>query len=421
MIERYWIEPLKSLWQEEAKWQRILKIELAVLEFLHEKGLIPLPEWKEIQEKATFSLSRMAEIEAKVHHDVIAFITNVEENIGPAGRWIHYGLTSCDVLDTGLSLALQEALRHILSLGEEVLSLFSTLARENQEILIMGRTHGVHAEPMSLGFKFFGFHQELKRRLDLIKRTKEICRVGKISGAVGMNLFYSKEEEKRILGKLGLRPALDATQVIPRDLFAQVSTALALLAGSLERFAQEIRLLHQTEISEIREGFGPNQRGSSAMPHKKNPILCERICGLARIVRSLSFAQQETMALWHERDLTNSSVERITLPDQTSLIYYMLHLSKKILNSLEINYNKIEENLFLLGESFLSGYALNQLVKRGSSRNEAYGMIQQAVHQGDLSHFWDSLNQKQDKPLEKPDLSLFWKESKKKIEEGLKL
>lgn len=429
MIERYWLETLKIIWSEKERWRRCLDIELAVVEFLHKKGLVSPEEWKEIRQRASFSLKRIQEIEGTTNHDVIAFVTNVEETIGPAGRWIHFGLTSSDVVDTALSMAVQDALGAILKKGEKVLNLFLPLMEDNLEKLIMGRTHGVYAEPMSLGFKFFVYYSEIKRRLEHLEETKEMVRVGKLSGAVGMNLYYTHEEEKEILGSLGLKVCFDATQVLPRDLWAQVSSGLALLAGALEHFALEVRLLHRTEVQEIQEGFSKGQRGSSAMPHKKNPILCERICGLARIVRGLAVSQMESMALWHERDLTNSSCERITLPDQTSLIYYMVYLLEKILKGLKINYDQIRKNLNSSGGVFWSGYLLNKLVEKGLARNDAYSIIQKIALKSseEGSDFLEVLKnhpflkeQFSSSELDEMDISLYWKRSISKIKDNLK-
>src|SRR3989338_5553518 len=376
MIERYWLEPLKTLWSDGHKFRTWLRVELAVIDLLHRKKIVSAAEGRRIVRKAAVSSSKNARLEEQLQHDVIGFVTNVEESIGPAGRWIHFGLTSSDVVDTALSLTVQDALREIVRSGRELLADIRPLIRANAKVLIMGRTHGVFAEPMSLGYKFHVYYSELARRLNHLDETRELARVGKLSGAVGMNVFVSPEDESWVLRRLGLEPARDATQILPRDLFAQVSSALALLASSLEHFALEIRMLHQTEICEIQEGFGKGQRGSSAMPHKKNPMLSERICGLARIVRSLSIAQMETVALWHERDLTNSSTERITLPDQTSLVHYMMHLMKKVVKGLRIDGTRIRENLNRAGGVYWSGYILNRLVLKGWSRNAAYDLVQ---------------------------------------------
>lgn len=376
MIERYWLEPLKTLWSEEEKFRSWLKVELAVIDFLRHQRILTASERRLIHRKAAFSVRRINALEKTLQHDVIAFVTNVEESVGKAGRWIHFGLTSSDVVDTALSLRLQESLKAILRTGDEVVAGIRPLIRKHSKELIMGRTHGVFAEPMSLGFKFHVYASELSRRLEHLRATKEMARVGKLSGAVGMNVHISPAGEKWILNRLGLNPAKDATQILPRDIFAQVSSALALLASSLEHFAQEIRLLHRTEVGEIQEGFGKGQRGSSAMPHKKNPMLCERVCGLARVVRSLSIAQMESVALWHERDLTNSSAERITIPDQTSLVYYMLHLMKKVVSGLQIRPDHIRENLEKSNGVYWSGYLLNRLILKGWSRTQAYDLVQ---------------------------------------------
>lgn len=376
MIDRYWREPLKTIWSEPEKFKRWLRVELAVIDSLRRKNIVPARDWRAIRRRAGFSIARINTLEKKLQHDVIAFVTNVEERVGPAGRWIHFGLTSSDVVDTSLSLAVQESLDAILQNGVALLKAIRPHIKRHQKNLIMGRTHGVFAEPMSLGFKFFVFYSEISRRLEHLRESKERARVGKLSGAVGMNVYYSPEDERRILGRLGLRPAPDATQVLPRDLFAEVSSALALLATSLEHFAQEIRHLHRSEVQEIQEGFAKGQRGSSAMPHKKNPMLCERVCGLARIVRGLSLAEMETIPLWHERDLTNSSTERITLPDQTSLVFYMLHIMTAVVNGLSVRMDNIRENIAKANGVYWSGYLLNRLIRKGWSRNKAYEAVQ---------------------------------------------
>ncbi len=381
LIERYWKEPLKRIWSDEEKFNRWLRVELVVIDFLRRKNIVSERDWRSIHRRAGFSVRRIAQLESKLQHDVIAFVTNVEERVGPAGRWIHFGLTSSDVVDTALSMALQESLDAILGQGDLLLRAIKPLTRRYAKKLIMGRTHGVFAEPMSLGFKFHVFYSELARRLDHLRDTRELARVGKLSGAVGMNIYYSPADESRILRQLGLKAAGDATQILPRDIFAQISSALALLATGLEHLAQEIRHLHRSEVQEIQEGFARGQRGSSAMPHKKNPMLCERVCGLARIVRSLSLAQMETIPLWHERDLTNSSTERITLPDQTSLAYYMLLLMTRVVEGLTVRSDNIRANLSKANGVYWSGYLLNRLIRKGWSRNRAYDEVQRVALQ----------------------------------------
>lgn len=386
MISRYTLPPMAALWSDEAKYGRWLKVELAVCRAWYHAGKIPAAALRDIERRARFDVARIAEIEKQVGHDVIAFLTNVNENVGPASRFIHLGLTSYDVVDTALALALREAANIILKELNKTINLIAGLAVKYRHTPIAGRTHGIHAEPTTFGLKLLVFHQEILRAKERIRRAKAAVSVGKLSGAVGTLAQLTPAVEETALKILGLKPATAATQILQRDRHAEYATALALCAATLEKIALEIRGLQRTEVSEVAEPFRKGQKGSSAMPHKRNPELSERICGLARLLRGYALVAMENIALWHERDISHSSAERIILPDATTALHYMLDRMNYILAGLEVYPRRMKENLAATRGLIFSGRVLVELAAAGASREEAYDCVQrcaQAVSQGD--------------------------------------
>ncbi|MDR2339680.1 MAG: adenylosuccinate lyase [Deltaproteobacteria bacterium] len=378
MIGRYSRERMASIWTLENQYASWLKVELAVVRCQSELGLIPKAEAQEILSKASFDASRIKLIEDEVHHDVVAFVTNVEENVGEAGRFFHFGLTSSDVLDTSLSLRLLEAHGIILEGLDGLLDALRQKAEENASLLGMGRSHGIHAEPTPFGLRFASFHAEFKRNRKRLENLRDNLATGKISGPVGN--FSSKsvtpELEEKVLGSLGLKPTPVSTQVLPRDIHAEFFLALSLMATSLERMAVEIRHLSRTEVGEAEEAFGDHQKGSSAMPHKKNPISAENISGLARLVRAYGEASLDDVVLWHERDISHSSVERVIAPDATILTDYLLARATSLIRGLVVKRDKVEKNLELTGGLYNSQGLLLALVEKGLSRTQAYHLVQ---------------------------------------------
>ncbi len=377
MIERYSRPKMQRLWSEEKKFQTWLEIELAVVDAWASLGKVPAKAAKEIRKKAAFEISRITELEKETHHDVVAFIETVSEKIGPLSSYFHLGLTSSDLLDTANALILKESASILIAGLEELKDVFSLNASLYKDTIQIGRTHGIHAEPISLGLKFCGFYAETERALVRLERAREEISVGKISGAVGTFAHLSPEVENYVCRKLKLRPEPAATQVVSRDRYAEYVCQLAVVGASLERFALEIRHLQRTEVAEAAEPFGVGQKGSSAMPHKQNPILCERICGLARVLRANAMVALENVALWHERDISHSSAERIILPDSAILLDYMIYLAIRIFSGLRVDLERIKENLNLTGGLIYSQRILSTLVGKGLSRPEAYKLVQQ--------------------------------------------
>ncbi len=347
---------MSSLWTEQARFNYLLRVELAVLEVLIEKKKVPLSraQFERIKKRAKFDVERIKEIEKQTNHDLIAFLKNLEENIGPSAKYIHKGLTSSDVLDTALALQLRDGIEILEKDLVEYLKVLKKQARKYKNLPLIGRTHGIHAEPITLGLKLLSFYSEGLRNLERLKKARDEVAYIKISGAVGSYSQLPPDVEKTVAKKLKLKIEPVSTQVIPRDRIAYLMSVLALVAAGLERLALEIRHLQRTEVSEVFEPFGKKQKGSSAMPHKRNPILCERICGLARMFRGYLIPAIENISLWHERDISHSSVERIILPDGFILLDYMLNLMTKIVEGLEINKQAIEENLWLKKGLFAS-------------------------------------------------------------------
>jgi len=376
MISRYTRPEMAKLWSLKNKYQKWLEIEILVCEAWAEKGVIPKEALAKIKEKASFSVERIAEIETQVKHDVIAFISNVEENIGPEGRYLHLGLTSSDILDTANAVLLKEAMEIILEDVEEVMSILREQAFAYKDTPMIGRSHGVHAEPITFGLKLALWYEEMRRNKKRLQQAKEDISYGKISGAVGTFAHLEPEIEEYVCPKLGLKPAPITNQIIQRDRYAHYFTALAILAGTIEKIALEIRHLQRTEVLEVEEPFTKGQKGSSAMPHKRNPIQCENLCGLARLVRTNAIAALENIALWHERDISHSSVERVIMPDSTILSDFMLHRLKKILANMEVYPERMLKNLNLTKGLIFSQALLLALVKKGLPRQKAYEMIQ---------------------------------------------
>ena len=368
---------MSAIWSDEAKLRRWLEVELAALEGWAEAGVVPREAVAAIRERAAApSPERVAEIEARTHHDVAAFVDAVAEQLGEEGRWFHYGLTSSDVLDTALSLQIREAGALVLDGIERALAAVAARAEEHRDTTTIGRTHGVHAEPTTFGLKLAGWAFALDRDRARVERALEGMRVGKLSGAVGTYSAADPEVERVACERLGLEPAPSSTQILQRDRHAEVLSALALLAASLERFALELRHLARTEVREVEEPFGSGQKGSSAMPHKRNPIVSERICGLARVVRGAALTGLENVALWHERDISHSSAERIVLPDAFLAVDYMLDRFTWLIEGLVVRSERMRENLDVSHRLYFSQRLLLALVESGLARDDAYRVVQ---------------------------------------------
>lgn len=376
MIERYTLQEIANIWSDENRFSTWLKIEVFACEANNKLGLVPSTALKNIRSKAKFNVKKINEIEAVVKHDVIAFLTNVGSYIGHDSRFVHYGMTSSDVLDTALSVQMKEAGLLILKQLAVLRNALAKKAKKYKYLPMVGRTHGVHAEAITLGLKFALWYDEVNRDISRLKTAVKNISVGKISGAVGTYEHLSPFVERYVCRKLGLKPANAATQIIQRDLHAEYMTTLALIASSLEKFATEIRHQQKTEILELEEPFTKGQKGSSAMPHKKNPVICERIAGLARVIRSNSIAAMENINLWHERDISHSSVERMIIPDSTMLLYYMLVKMIEVIDGLVVNKENISRNLDRTHGLIYSQRALLKLVEAGLTREQAYKAVQ---------------------------------------------
>jgi len=376
MIERYITPKMKFLWSDQNKFQKWLDIEILACEAMARRGIIPKSALSKIKRKAKFDVKRIAEIEEKTKHDVVAFLTNMAENVGTESRYIHFGMTSSDILDTSLSLLMREAGELILQDLEKLSQSVKKRAFEFKHTPMIGRTHGVHAEPITLGLKFALWFAELQRHIQRLKRAIETISVGKISGAVGTFSNLDPKVEEYVCKRLKLKPAPISSQIIQRDRHAEFLTILAFIASSIEKFATEIRSLQRTEILELEEGFAKGQKGSSAMPHKRNPITCERLCGLARLVRTNAQASFENITLWHERDISHSSVERVIIPDTTILVDYMLIQFNRIMDNLLVYPENMMANLNITQGMIFSGRLLLELSKKTRSKEEAYQIVQ---------------------------------------------
>jgi adenylosuccinate lyase len=364
------------IWETENRFAKWLEVEIAACEAMAEQGLVPQKALKNIKKKARFDVDRILEIEEKTKHDIIAFLTNVEEHVGPDSRFIHMGLTSSDILDTSFAMLLKEAMALIIEDVKGFMAVIKERAFEHKNTVMIGRSHGIHAEPITFGLKLAVWHAEMNRNLKRLEAALDTISYGKLSGAVGTFANVSPAVEASACKKLGLKPAEISTQILQRDRHAEYFTALAILAGTMEKIAVEIRHLQRTEVLEAEEPFEKGQKGSSSMPHKKNPIGCENIAGLARLVRSNALAAMENMALWHERDISHSSVERVIGPDSTILIDYMLHRLSRIVKNLVVYPNHMTENLNKMKGLIYSQQVLLKLADRGLERQEAYEMVQ---------------------------------------------
>lgn len=378
MIPRYAHPEMSGIFEPGNRYQLWLRVELMVTEGWAELGEVPGAALLRLRH-AKVDLDRTARLEESVGHDVVAFLDALAESLGDDARYLHRGLTSSDVLDTALALQLVEASDLLLADVDRLASTVRRRALEERETLMAGRTHGIHAEPVSFGFLLAGWADELGRARGRLATAREEIRVGKLSGAVGTHAMVDSRVEEYALGKLGLRVAPVSTQIIARDHHAAYLAALAITAGSLEKFATDIRHLQRTEVNEVREPFGAEQKGSSAMPHKRNPILSERVCGLARTVRGYSLTGLENQALWHERDISHSSAERIIIPDACILLDYMLRLMQEIVDGMQINRRRMRANLYQSGGVVFSQRVLLALVEKGMSRQDAYRVVQRAA------------------------------------------
>jgi len=378
MIERYTLPRMARVWSEQNKFDNMLKVEISACEALSKLKIIPKNDLFQIKKKARFQLDRIKKIEEKTNHDVLSFVMNVSENVGDAARWVHFGLTSSDVVDTAFSLMMREAMDILIKDISGLLKAFRLKARKYKNTIMIGRSHGVHAEPITFGLKMALFYRETKRDLERLKRAREAIAYGKISGSVGTHANVDPFVEEYVCRKLGLKPAVVSSQILQRDRHAEYLNAIAITGSSLEKFATEFRGLQRTEIGEVEEYFSPTQKGSSSMPHKKNPIIAERICGLARILRANALAGMENMPLWHERDISHSSVERVIVPDSAILLDYMLAKMTDLVNKLVVNEDRMRENLGKTRGIIFSQRVLLELVKKGLTRVEAYDIAQDA-------------------------------------------
>ena len=376
MIERYTLPEMGAVWSQQNKFQKWLDVEIAVCEVHAEDGVIPADALAEIKAKAAFTVERIGEIERTTDHDVIAFTTNLAENIGEASRFVHYGLTSSDVVDTANALLLREACDILLAKVDRLLEVLKKRAFEFKDTPQMGRTHGIHAEPTSFGLVWALWYSEMQRNRRRLANAREAVAVGKISGAVGAFAHLDPSVEERVCAKLGLKAADVSTQVIQRDRYAEYLSTLAISASTLEKMALQVRHWQRTEVREAQEAFKTGQKGSSAMPHKRNPILSERICGMARTVRANSIVGLENVALWHERDISHSSAERIVLPDSSATLDYMLAKATSLLDSLVVYPENMLRNIGLTRGLVFSGQLLLALTQKGVSREDAYAWTQ---------------------------------------------
>lgn len=370
-----------QLWQPEVRFQMMLEVEVAVAKAQASLGLIPKSAARNIEKRGRFDLDRIAEIEKTTRHDVIAFVTNVAENVGPDGRFVHFGLTSSDVLDTALSLQVLRAGRLLQKTLHRCIEALLSKSQEHASTICAGRTHGMHAEPTTFGFKLCGYLAEMLRNEDRLKRALSQMAIGKLSGAVGTYSAQSREVEQLVCDELGLVPETIATQVVPRDRHAELMFALASIGNAIERLSVELRHLQRTEVGEVTEGFAQGQKGSSAMPHKKNPISAENLTGVARLLRSHLQCSLENVALWHERDISHSSVERVVMPDSFIICDYALDRLSQLVVGLEVNEERMKANMNLSQGQLFSSHLLLALVEGGWTRERAYAKAQALSHQ----------------------------------------
>lgn len=376
MIDRYCTDAIEAIWSRQAKYQRWLEVELAICEAWHRRGVIPADDIAAIRDKAAFTLERCDELELETRHDLVAFVRCIEEFVGAPGRWVHFGVTSYDVIDTALAMMLRDTCAVLLESGSELRSAILALHHRFGDAPMMGRTHGIHAEPITFGHKCEGWRNELDRNLSRIAKCQEEIAYGKISGAVGIHAHVEPDMESEICASLGLKADPSTTQIVNRDRHANMMNVLALLGAGLERIATELRNLQRTEILEVQESFAKGQTGSSAMPHKRNPWNSETVCGLARVLRGNATAMLESVATWHERDLTNSSLERVVLPDSCHLADFMIKRMTRILSGLEVFPDRMLGNMRLMGDLVFSEHLMVALVGKGLLRADAYKVAQ---------------------------------------------
>ncbi|HEX9815126.1 MAG TPA: adenylosuccinate lyase [Myxococcota bacterium] len=400
MIERYSRPEMKEIWTDEGRYRRWLQVEIAVCEIQCERGLIPRKAFEAIASKASFDIARIDEIEREVRHDVISFLTAVGERIGPESRWVHFGMTSSDVIDTGMALQIRDAGKLLLVDVDRLCAVLRKRALEFRDTPCVGRTHGIHAEPMTFGLKLLVFYAEMCRNRERLKGALAEAAVGKISGAVGTFAHLPPDLEEEVCARLGIGFEPAATQVVQRDRHAALICVLALIAASLEKFSVEFRHLARTEVREVEEEFGAGQKGSSAMPHKRNPWRFENVTGLARVMRGYALAALENEALWHERDISNSSVERVIFPDATTTLDFMLNRLAGLIETLVVNEEQMRTNLDLTRGLAFSGALLLELTQKGLSREAAYALVQR--HAMDT---WDKGGDYRDRVLADPAIT----------------
>ena len=381
MIERYCLPKMSAIWQDEFKFKTMLAIEILALEALAKQKKVPLKAVQRIKKKARFNLRAIQKLEEKTQHDVVAFVNCVAQNIGADAKYLHMGLTSSDILDTTLGVQLKAASDILLDDLNVLAGLLAKKAKRYKDMVCIGRTHGVHAEPITFGFKLALWYDETKRNLVRLQLAREEISIGKLSGAVGTYSNIEPEVEDYVCRKLGLKAAKISTQIIQRDIYAVFMARLAIIGSSLEKFALEIRHLQRTEVLEAEEPFGKGQKGSSAMPHKRNPVICERICGLARVLRANALAAMENVALWHERDISHSSVERIIMPDSTLVLDYMLNKFIQVIEGLIVYPDNMLANLASSHGLIFSQRVLLSLMEKGLARSKAYDLVQRCAMQ----------------------------------------
>lgn len=379
MIARYTLKEMGKIWEDENKYAKWLEIEKAVALSQAELGIIPKKAAEDINEKAAFNVSKILEIEEKTNHDVIAFLTNVGSYVGESSKYLHYGLTSSDIGDTALSLQIMDAIKIIETKIKKLIGILKEQAFDYKDMVMVGRTHGIHAEPMTFGIKFAVWTFEMKRNLKRLENAREAIRCGKISGAVGTYANTPPRVEELVCKKLGLNNSQASTQILQRDRHAEVISVLAICAGTLEKIALEVRNLQRTDVKEVEEPFTKGQKGSSAMPHKKNPIICERICGMARVLRGNAIVAFENMALWHERDISHSSAERVIFPDSFIILDYLLEKTIFVVGNIKIMPENMKRNLMKYGGIIFSQRVLLELIGKGMLREEAYALVQNAA------------------------------------------
>jgi len=399
MIPRYSRPEMARLWSDENRFATWLEVEIAATEVLVGRGTVPEEALRAIKANARFDVARIEEIEREVQHDVIAFVSCVAESVGPEGRWLHYGLTSSDVVDTALAILMRDACDLVRADVLDLMEAVKERALRHRHAPMIGRTHGVHAEPMTFGLKMALWHAELQRHLERLDRARATIAVGKLSGAVGTFSHLPPEVEEAVCARLGLRPAPASSQILQRDRHAEVMATLALVAASLEKFATEIRALQRTEVREVEEPFAAGQKGSSAMPHKRNPVGCEQVAGLARLVRANALASMENIALWHERDISHSSVERVIVPDSFLALDHMLARFTRIVKGMTVDEARMRRNLDLGRGLVFSGPLLLALTAKGMRREDAYRVVQSHAMEA-----WKSEGDFRQRVLEDPEV-----------------